>query len=37
MEEKAAQVDALTHERVDAFVRGIKITPATTVVIGPAQ
>ncbi len=34
--EKAAQVDALTFEQVDAFVRGIRIEPATTVVIGPA-
>lgn len=37
LEEKAAQVDALTHERVDAFVRGIQLAPVTTVVIGPVE
>lgn len=37
LEEKAAQVDALTWERVDAFVRGIRLEPATTVVIGPEE
>lgn len=35
LEEKAAQVDALTFEQVDSFVRRTELKPATTVVIGP--